>query len=394
MKLLSAATILLLLAACSPRDSRPPAAVIDTLPGGVVSVRNYTPQEWRDSTTWHYVETGRVAPRDSGSRALVNPGFSAVVDGAGRIYVVDQSPTVIKVFDSTGVFVRTIGRVGAGPGEYRSPLLALRGPHLIVHDPGPRRITVFDTSGTLVTSFPGTCCVWGMNAVAVDDSDRVWVRAILPQSPDRTVAYGRFRLTGEPLDTVSLGQWHVPAVWVVEQEGGRATYGIPGGPRELSAVAPDGTILHAWSGAYTVAWQRTGADTLRLFTRDWTPVPVPQAERVSTFTGFAEMMTRSLGAEVVNRNFHLYDMPTERPPIADLDTDPAGRAWVRTATADTAASFYDVFSPSGIWQGTIRAPWNYQASVVWRGMDQVLVRTQDENGLGSFVVYRLERRVP
>ncbi|HET8632559.1 MAG TPA: hypothetical protein VFL88_00315, partial [Gemmatimonadales bacterium] len=67
-------TCLALLAACASRDARPPSVVIDTLPNGVVSVRNYAPSAWQDSATWHFQEVTSIEPQDSGSAGLVNPG--------------------------------------------------------------------------------------------------------------------------------------------------------------------------------------------------------------------------------------------------------------------------------------------------------------------------------
>jgi hypothetical protein len=138
--------------------------------------------------------------------------------------------------------------------------------------------------------------------------------------------------------------------------------------------------------------QPSRADTTLLISRDWVPVKVSEAERVERFDRFTGMVSRFLPPDVVKASFHLYDMPTERPPMQELDVDPAGRIWVHTASADTTASYYDVFDASGIWQGSIRAPWRASASVVWRGAERVLVREPDAEGLASFVVYRLVKQ--
>lgn len=54
----------------------------------------------------------------------------------GRIVVADRSNHEIRVFDATGKFVRTMGRTGDGPGEFRDPLqvTALGGDSLLVWD--------------------------------------------------------------------------------------------------------------------------------------------------------------------------------------------------------------------------------------------------------------------
>jgi hypothetical protein len=381
--------MLTLLAACASCDSRPTSVVIDTLPSGVTTVRNYTPSAWCDSATWHFEELTRLEPRDSGFDALVNPGYVAAMDGEGRAYVVDEPPVSIKVFDSTGTFVRAIGRNGEGPGEYRQPRIAVQHGEIYVEDSRLRRISVFDTSGAFIRSFHAESNAGGSDGLAIDDSSRIWLRIYHPDPPDEAITFVRYDTIGTLLDTLRLRQWHDPAVWVVEQGGGRATYSIPGGPWELASVTPAGAMLRGWSGAYTVAVQPSFADTALLISRDWAPVKIPEAERVERFEQFSGRVSRFLSPDVVKAAFHLYDMPTEQPPMKDLDVDPAGRIWVHTASVDTTASYYDVFSPSGIWQGSVRAPWRASAAVVWRGADRVLVREVDTDGLASFIVFRL-----
>lgn len=378
-----------LLAACVSRDPSPPAVVIDTLPNGVVSVRNYAPSAWRDSSTWHFEEVTRLEPRDSGSEALVNPGAAAVIDEAGRIYVADEDPAKIKVFDSTGQFVRTIGRDGEGPGEYRAPFLAPMGNELVVQDPQLRRVTVYDSSGQVLSTFRSGCCIWGQESVSVDDSGHVWIRTAAAGNRDAAVTFLRFDPAGRLLDTLELPPTQAPDYWVVSRGAGTASYKIPWGADELIAVSPNGGIVRGWSSRYSVALETGVGDTVRIFDRAWAPLPIPQAERVKRFNDFSGMVAKYLGTDIVSQNFHLRDVPTAQPPMRKLDADPSGRIWVETASADTSATWYDVFDASGIWQGTVRAPWPRSADVVWRGTDRVLVREPDNEGLAAFVVYRL-----
>ncbi|HSH46291.1 MAG TPA: 6-bladed beta-propeller, partial [Longimicrobiales bacterium] len=77
---------------------------------------------------------GSLQPPDS---ALTAMPWAVVADpGSGRIFVGDATSERVVVFDASGTFVRSIGRAGEGPGEFRSPTaLAL--------DPG-RALAVWD----------------------------------------------------------------------------------------------------------------------------------------------------------------------------------------------------------------------------------------------------------
>jgi hypothetical protein len=66
----------------------------------------------------------------------------------GRLLVADYG-SPISLFDSAGVFVRSVGGTGSGPGEYTSVrMFTYRGDSIAVWDFTQRRITVFDRDGT------------------------------------------------------------------------------------------------------------------------------------------------------------------------------------------------------------------------------------------------------
>ena len=70
----------------------------------------------------------------SGPELLVTHAPGVAVDRRGRILVTPLHPEIL-VFDSTGTFVRTVGRKGDGPGEYQ---------FLSHTNVGPQYIHVFD----------------------------------------------------------------------------------------------------------------------------------------------------------------------------------------------------------------------------------------------------------
>ena len=79
--------------------------------------------------------------------------FSRVIGLArlsdGSVAVTDDYSGEVRVFDRTGAHLRTMGRMGEGPGEFRSPWImwALPGDTLWVGDYRPMRYLVFSPDG-------------------------------------------------------------------------------------------------------------------------------------------------------------------------------------------------------------------------------------------------------
>lgn len=75
-------------------------------------------------------------------------------DAAGRIFVADFRLQVIHVLNQSGRVLRTIGRAGDGPGEFRLPMRVAVAPdgHLFVYDAYQGRLSEYDTEHRFVRS--------------------------------------------------------------------------------------------------------------------------------------------------------------------------------------------------------------------------------------------------
>jgi len=74
---------------------------------------------------------------------------SLAVDDSGNIYTLDPKEIKIRVFDSNGKLLRTFGRQGQGPGEFRGPgwMNVMPDGDLIVFDVLSRRFTYLTLDG-------------------------------------------------------------------------------------------------------------------------------------------------------------------------------------------------------------------------------------------------------
>ena len=104
--------------------------------------------------------TSALPTFDSQSDELVAEALLLSISGLARlqdgtVVVADNGATNIKFFAADGRLLRTVGREGAGPGEYKTPrLLGMCGTnHLHVYDGALGRITVLALDGSLLDTW-------------------------------------------------------------------------------------------------------------------------------------------------------------------------------------------------------------------------------------------------
>ena len=90
---------------------------------------------------------------DSGDGFIDRRPSQVIRLGDGRFLVLTDR---VLLYESTGAFIREVGRRGGGPGEFKMPWRVFRHERdtLVVHDPMNTRISVFDSAGRYVSSHP------------------------------------------------------------------------------------------------------------------------------------------------------------------------------------------------------------------------------------------------
>ena len=176
-------------------------------------------------------ETHMNQPNDV---AIARNGDLFVSDGYGNNRVV--------VFDKTGKFIRTWGKLGGGPGEFSQPhslVLDSKG-RVYVADRNNSRIQVFDSKGKFLTEWKNMITPW---ALAITKTDEIYVCGSSPMLWEEIPA-AQSALATPPKDQLFMKldiEGRLKQLWV-----------FPKGdkPGELNwahsiAVAPDGSVYFA-----------------------------------------------------------------------------------------------------------------------------------------------------
>lgn len=297
--------------------------------------------------TWKLTETLRIGGGDAGPTSF-NYIKSLAVDAKGRIFVYDRQAKEIRVFGADGKFVKTIGRVGSGPGELRDAEGVAFAPDgsLWMRDAANARFTVFNAEGVYQHGWTMRfCSSQGAWNPQMDARGRLLdVDCMVKDGRGQGYAILGYHLDRSKIDTIAempaCGTRELAeAATFITKRGTSTTYrAIPHSPRSMTALGPSGEVwCVANSATYTIQRIVPGArDTIRV-SRRLAPSPLSSAERDTIIKNFAANTPDGLAMSRV---------PKVRPAIDRIVADGEGRLWV-TRTAPTGTTELDVIDASG-----------------------------------------------
>ena len=154
-----------------------------------------------------------IGVADGDEKYMLGAIADVAVSASGDIYVWDRSIPAIRMYDASGKYIRTIGRLGSVPGEYRpgGALAVGRNGNLLMWDPGTARINVYTASGDIVTSWPtksgSSGSIEGRGLLTVDVNGVTHAQSMFfinqPGKPaDTRTGWIRYRPAGSLQDTV------------------------------------------------------------------------------------------------------------------------------------------------------------------------------------------------
>ena len=312
---------------------------IDTLPDGAIRVSNPAEGMWSDAERWTIVEEVRIG-RTEGSGPDVF-GFVAAVDvtPTGNIVVIDGFAQELRFFDSRGQHLRTVGRKGAGPGEFRSAygLAWDRLGRLWVVDGGNSRYAVFDSSGNYLfdrrRTVPGVVYPW---LGGFGDDGNLYDVAFRP-GPNGGSVFTFFRVDtlGNVIDSLPKLEYERPGSGPLPMP----LFGLM--PRLTFRLDPRGHIWSGVTGEYRIVQRTLDGDTLRVIERAFAPVAVTQEENDS--------IRKQLAA---TPEFATAVIPDAKPAFDRIFPHADGYLLVQPMTrAEDSGRVFDVFDSSGRYLG-------------------------------------------
>jgi hypothetical protein len=339
------------------------AGRIDTLPSGRIVTTNSAEGVWDAAGGgWQVREVIRIGTIEGEGPELFGSIRDIDVDPAGRLWVFEDQALELRVFDVDGSYVRTIGRKGSGPGEFKQVIGMAWGPRerLWLVDAGNNRISVVDTAGAFVGGYAASHLGGFVISRWPGGFDREG--HLYSYIPDRAagtfeIALVKFDTSLTPLDTIAPPRWGNPDGYFEHRTSDSyMRYSVRYSSRLEWRLAPTGRIWFARTGDYRLYEMSQAGDTLREITRAFEAVPVT-GEEIDSAVASLTSFTRQ-GGRIDRSKF-----PSVKPALAQFYEDVRGFLWVEPIMADTARQgrALDVFDPDGRYLGRVDLPFRLSA---------------------------------
>jgi len=385
------------LAACG--KERPPSYVSERDSAGITIVESTAPR-WGTVARWSVDSEPLLDLSTSGTGETHE--FYRVADairlGDGSIAVANAGSSEVRFYSSAGVFIKSVGREGEGPGEFQrvSSIDRFRGDSLEVFDYLARRVTVlgpeWEVSRVISLQLP---FLWKLHplgdttllsmliwpSVLVEEGDEGLVRVPVPVV--------RFSLTGAVIDTVAMAAGG-EELRVRGEHGFSSARPLFGKNSQLAVHGERFYLGAAEQMQY------------RIFAPDGTLeriVRVPDYDLTLSHDQLQAERDAILGDEPSPRaRSYVADLPVpeEKPAYSALLVDARGCVWAAEHVGEVTGWLamdprkWEVFGADGEWLGSVLSPRRFTVFEI--GDDYVLGVFRDDMDAEHVQLLRLHRQ--
>ena len=382
------------LTSCAESEQAPGPLVRDS--AGIQIVENTSPA-WTPGEAWRLSEEPvlTIGVAEGAEEYELYDVIGAFRVRNGEIAVACRSANQIRFFDADGMYLRSVGRKGGGPGEFRIMFSMWRmGPDsLAVFEYGNARISVLGDNGAFgrtlrVDQVPGRPTLIPMGPFA-DGSFLGAAHLLGDEEPlsegvhRGTVLFVRWSGEGELLDTEvprpNGERFHRPLH-------GRPLMGGPPFGREFGVVSAAAGWYYGSADRFEIEYLSPEGRLKRIIRREVKNRPVTPEFREEWLRG-ARARWADMPAPVLQWRLTMPFPETMPAHETELATDEDGNLWVPEYKLPTEQPSWAVFDPDGRFLGVVGIPTGGRITHI--GPDFVLGVWIDEMEVEQVRMYRL-----
>jgi hypothetical protein len=305
---------------------------------------------------WHAEPSGvRLGATDCGCPQDFGSVVGALLLSDGSTVVADNIAKQLHFFSRDGSYLRSVGRTGSGPGEFRQihSITRVQGDEVAVWDTWLRRSTIFRADGSVRTvqlqtppprpearsirtpvnlytvfALPGGRWVSVAEHVVLPPQmfiNKATIRAV----PGALIMHDSTGAVDATLLEISTPELLYPERSPSPAQFGNVNHGTPHGGVRWHVSAAEDAIAVARSDDFVIRLYNSRGELQQV-------LGYPDLNTLYSDEEFADRRARALappdGKEVSEYFRHVYARefkPKSRPVLSDLRLDPAGRIWAR-----------------------------------------------------------------
>lgn len=292
------------------------------------------------------------------------------VDDDGQIFVLDTKKTLINVYDKNGVYKKTIGRHGQGPGELQAPQRMSKTwqDEIVVEDHGARAFVYYTLDGQYArrVTYAGVFIF----TTGIDSLGNIIGVVQTPGENGNRQVINRYDPKLNFLHSIGF-----PIEW------DRGEYNYFKSWLKWTAFKGD-HIIFAFSENYELYIHDAKGELIQIIEKEYKPVRISEEE-----LAYMRSVVRLSG-----NIKHI--VPKHHDAFQRISVDDENRIFVQTweKTKDGTGFIYDVFGPDGVCFARIPLHFNFGrfslflSPIVWKD-GKVYAREEDEDGYQFVVRY-------
>ncbi len=275
---------------------------------------------------------------------MLNMPQDIKIDKDGNIYVLDWGDACINVYDEKGIYLRTIGRKGQGPGEFDLPAYYDISPdgRIFIMDTRNRRAVIFGVEGEYLGGFRLEGFYLGMKT---DAQNRMYFEKEIRKESSEDLPVTKDFLEVEVVNQIIRCQPDGSGRFIFgefEGEKSRVRKTKAGGTMSIGSkyeivweVTSDGILYEGLNDQYKINVFNPDGTKIKIFSREYEPV----------------LLVRQIDDIVVKNWMPAYN------PRKGFEFDGEGNIWVGFYSKNLDEHVYDVFSLDGIYTEQVIVPY-------------------------------------
>jgi hypothetical protein len=298
---------------------------------------------------------------------------SIQVDKEGNIFALDSKEGKIKEFDKYGKHLRTFGKKGPGPGEWRAPSRMTLTPDgkLAILDNGNNRIGFYSLQGECLSEI--STARWQFLQLRIDSRSYIYADNLAFTDKGVSQKLLKFDPGLNLLATVAQNQsdMKLPRINLMTD---RFVYDIIQGDH----------LAWAYTTRYEIQIINLEGKTIRKIIKDYEPIAITERDKREIIE---ERYGESGPPQVI-----ILEFPAHFYPIYSIVVDDKGWFYVRTHEKDSKGNYsIDAFNHEGIYSAKFSLPAADILSTVRQDKLYSFVY-ENEEGIPQVKRYHLERK--